>query len=255
MDYAKGFCRVLQNKEIAQGFYDLVFEHPRMAELAKPGQFVHVVCGAKTLRRPISICGIDAAAGTIRMVYQVRGEGTQWLSLIRPGDELDILGPLGHGFERTDAEPVIFIGGGIGVPPLLEAAKCYDGRAEAILGFRGTESAILLDDFSAACKTVAVATDDGSMGHHGFVTDILKQRLADGPCGLICACGPLPMLKLVAGLAQECDVPCQVSMEQRMGCGVGACLVCSCKTKLGKDERYVQVCQYGPVMDAKEVVW
>jgi dihydroorotate dehydrogenase electron transfer subunit len=255
MEKVKGFCKVLRNQPVAKDCYDMIFEHTEMARLASAGQFVHIVCGNKTLRRPISICEIDKQAGTIRMLYQVKGEGTQWLSDVSVGDEIDVLGPLGHGFDIVSCENPIVVGGGIGCPPMLETAKAFGGKAEAILGFRSADFAILQDDFNNACKAVNITTDDGSLGHHGFVTDVLKERLEEGRCDLILACGPRVMLKNIAALAEQYGVRCQVSMEERMGCGVGACLVCNCKTKLGDNERYVQVCRYGPVMDSKEVVW
>lgn len=246
-------CTVLENTEIATGIYDLIIKTPQSAE-AKPGQFVNIYCEGKPLRRPISICEINKQSGTLRLVYQIKGEGTKWLSKVKVGETLDILGPLGHGFSVSKAQKVVFVGGGIGTPPLLETTKHCNTKPDAILGFRSKEFAVLIDDFNKHCENVQVSTDDGSLGHHGFVTTLLEQRLKSD-CDLVCACGPKPMLKAVAKIAEDRGVECQVSLEERMGCGIGACLVCVCKLKSGNKERHAQVCRYGPVINSKEVVW
>jgi len=255
MDYTKTLAEVLKNEMIAVGFYDMVIKTPQ-ARVASVGQFVTILCGSKTLRRPISICEINAEMESLRIVYQIRGEGTQWLSTVKEGERIDIIGPLGHGFSLKTAKNVVFVGGGIGTPPLLGAALSCAEKADAILGFRNTSAMILTDDFKSACRNVMIATDDGSYGHHGFVTDLLKKRLEDSECDLVCACGPTAMLKAIASIAEEKGIKCQVSMEERMGCGIGACLACVCKLKGKEDEiRHAQVCKYGPVIDSKEVIW
>jgi len=255
MVYTKALGEVLKNESIATGFYDMVIKTPQ-ARVAAVGQFVTILCGVKTLRRPISICEINASEETLRIVYQIRGEGTQWLSTVKKGDRIDVLGPLGHGFSVKNAKNVVFVGGGIGTPPLLGAAQNCPEKPDAILGFRNTGAMILTDDFKSACRNVMIATDDGSYGHHGFVTDLLKKRLDESECDLVCACGPTPMLKAIAVLAEGKGIKCQVSMEERMGCGIGACLVCVCKIKSGENDiRHAQVCKYGPVIDSKEVIW
>ena len=150
----------------------------------------------------------------------------------------------------------MLIGGGIGVPPMLQtakAAKDAGAQPRAVLGFRNRGAVILEADFQAVCETF-VTTDDGSYARHGFVTDVLKELLA-GATG-VAACGPKPMLKAIAALAEDAGLPCQVSMEERMGCGIGACLVCACALKAENGEtRYGHVCKDGPVFDAKEVAW
>ncbi len=256
MGYTKAFAKVLRNENIAPGIYDLLVKTPQAAD-AQAGQFVEIYCPGKTLRRPISICEIDKVAGTLRMVYMVKGEGTLWLSQVKVGDTLDLLGPLGHGFDLSQSKDAIVIGGGIGVPPMLETAKLQGKQCDAILGFRTASAAILLDDFEQVCNEVMLCTDDGTLGLKGFVTDILEKRLASRqPFDLVCACGPMVMLKNVAKLCEKYNVSCQVSLEERMGCGIGACVGCAVRIQ---DEagtvRSAQVCRYGPVMDAKEVVW
>lgn len=251
-------CRVAQQTRLGEGLYETVLEAPQIAAAAQCGQFVHIACGeGNLLRRPISIC--RAAADKLTVVYQVKGEGTRWLAERQEGDTLDVLGPLGHGFDvaALGASPVL-IGGGIGVPPMLQTAVCAaqaGAQPRAVLGFRNQGAVILEEAFRAVCETF-VTTDDGSYARHGFVTDVLKEQLADATG--VAACGPKPMLRAIAALAREAGVPCQVSMEERMGCGIGACLVCACELKLKDGQqgvRYGHVCKDGPVFDAEEVVW
>ena len=249
-------CRVVSNEEIGTGLFALTMEAPVLCMQAQPGQFVHITCGeGNLLRRPISICNVEQ--GSMTVVFQVKGDGTLWLSRRRAGDVLDVLGTLGHGFrmEQLGSRPV-FIGGGIGVPPMLmtmQAAKENGAQPEAILGFRNRNVVIMEDAFLGETH---ICTDDGSYGLLGFVTDILKMHAHDFTS--VCACGPKPMLKAVAQIAEEQGIPCQVSMEERMGCGIGACLVCACELKLRDGEegvRYGHVCKDGPVFDSQEVVW
>ena len=249
-------CRAASNTRLGEGLYQLVLDAPQIAAAAQCGQFVHIACGeGNLLRRPISIC--EAGEGRLRIVFQVKGSGTEWLADRKAGDTLDVLGPLGHGFDTAalGARPVL-IGGGIGVPPMLQAAKCAKAAGaapRAVLGFRNRGAVILEEDFRAVCETF-VTTDDGSYARHGFVTDVLKELVADATG--VAACGPKPMLKAIAAIAKQAGLPCQVSMEERMGCGIGACLVCACALKAENGEtRYGHVCKDGPVFNAEEVEW
>lgn len=261
MAYLQTEGRIASIRRLNKAAFDITLFTPELAEAAVPGQFLHIRCGEQPLRRPISICEIDRKIGALRIVFEVRGKGTAWLSERQMGDVVDVLGPLGNGFSLPESgEGIVLIGGGIGTPPLLSVARALPDKAEAILGFRNADACILARDFALACANVQIATDDGSLGFHGLVTDLLKERLAahtarEKPCAGILACGPTPMLKAIAALAQEHQIPCQVSLEERMGCGVGACLVCACKTKEPDGEHYRHVCKDGPVFDAKEVVW
>ncbi len=256
MNYMQGNYKIKAVRRLTQTVYDIDIHCPEMTAVSKSGQFVHIRCGEKTLRRPISICGINKQEGMMRLVYEVRGEGTAWLAQQTEGCEIDILGPLGNGFALGNTErKVLFVGGGIGVPPLLETSKAFGTNAVSILGFRNKEAVILKEDFENICGAVHITTDDGSCGHHGLVTDVLKDCLAQGGFSEIFACGPTPMLKGVSALAKEYHVPCQVSLEERMGCGVGACLVCACKTREDGQEHMRHVCKNGPVFNAEEVVW
>ncbi len=223
---------IIEKKTMTESVFMLKLDAPEIAKTAFPGQFIHVRCGAENLlRRPISIC--DVKDGVVTTVIEVRGEGTRWLDERRPGEVLDLLGPLGHGFD-VNGENIILVGGGIGVPPMLYTARKAAGNVTAILGFR-TDSCILLkDEFDRICNDVCLTTDDGSAGERGFVTTALERYLKNGGFDTILACGPKVMLKAVAELSAQYSVDCQVSLEERMGCGVGACLVCACQTVGGK---------------------
>ena len=217
-----------------------------------PDQFVHVKCGhSRLLRRPISIC--DWEENLLRIVFAVRGEGTEWLSRRKAGDRLDVLGPLGRGFRMDREGRYLLVGGGIGVPPMLGCAKWTAERSTAVLGFRSADRAMLSKDFQKSCKEIFLCSDDGSIGRHGFVDaqvrDILEK---DKDFTEVLACGPKPMLKNVAAVAAGFGVPCQVSMEERMACGVGACLGCAIQMADGTMQH---VCKDGPVFDAGEVDW
>ena len=214
---------VIKNEEIASGIFDLWVENPTLSSIAKPGQFAHILVPGKTLRRPISIC--DADKSCLRLVYQVKGEGTEILSKIKEGEYLDIIAPLGNGFEIKEDKKYCFIGGGIGVPPMLYASKMKE-KPVVITGFRNKDLVILQSDFRKDNCELYLTTDDGTAGEKAFVTDVLKRKLND--IDEVCACGPSPMLKAIAEICNDANVPCQISLEERMGCGIGACLVCAC---------------------------
>lgn len=258
MKYDTGSCRILEKQQLTVDIYDVTVDAGKLALLAKPGQFVHVLVPGHTLRRPISICGIDRAANTLRLVFQVRGEGTAQLAALNCGDSIDLLAPLGRGFSLGNTgRKVLFVGGGIGVPPLLEAAKPFGENAAVVLGFRSREAVILKEDFERNGNRVQIATDDGSLGHHGLVTDCMEALEAEHfAFEEVFACGPAPMLKAVSRAAERLGVPCQVSMEQRMACGVGACLGCAVKLRREDGgEYYGHVCKDGPVFRAHDIVW
>jgi len=230
----------------------LTLDAPELAPLAKPGQFVHIRCGEENLlRRPISVC--DAKGESLTLVVQRKGKGTAYLSERRPGDVLDLLGPLGHGFEIGEGR-YLLVGGGIGTPPLLYAARSAP-QADAVLGFRAGDAVILEEDFRSICGAVVVTTEDGAYGRPGNVTGPLKEMLESGSYAGVLACGPRPMLRAVAEACAAFQVPCQVSLEERMGCGVGACLVCACRTAKDGREEMRRVCKDGPVFRAEEVCW
>ena len=221
-----------------------------------PGQFVHIKCGdSLLLRRPISVCTCqeDQPEDLLAIVFEVRGEGTQWLANRPVGHSVDVMGLLGNGFAMKPEGRYLLVGGGIGVPPIRGCAQYTGKKSTAIVGFRSKEKAILLDHLEEECAKVMVATDDGSLGYHGFVDALVRQELSENNnYDAVLACGPKPMLRNVAKVAEEFGVPCQVSMEERMGCGVGACLVCACDMADGTRKH---VCKDGPVFESHRVAW
>lgn len=251
MKYDAQDCKLVSKKQLTPTIYDFRLYNPQLAAIAQPGQFVQVLVPGKTLRRPISVC--DVEGDVIRLVFEVRGEGTELLSHTKTDESINIIAPLGKGFTLDPKEKTIFIGGGIGVPPMLYSARQCGQNAVVINGFRNKDAVILSEDFEKAAGRLIITTDDGSYGIHGFVTEPLKELIAEAD--KVCACGPMPMLKNIAKIAKEHSVPCQVSLEQRMACGVGACLGCAVPVKDGGRIIYQHVCKDGPVFDSEAVAW
>ena len=247
-------CKIVSKNWLNRDAVYMVLEVGDMVRTSwkGPGQFVHVKCGdSLLLRRPISVCSCmeEEPEDTLAIVFEVRGEGTQWLANRPAGHSVDVMGLLGNGFSMKPEGRYLLVGGGIGVPPMVGCAQYTAGKSTAIVGFRSQEKAILTDWLERETAKLMVATDDGSLGYHGFVGQELEQ---DKNYDAVLACGPKLMLRNVARVAQAFGVPCQVSMEERMGCGVGACLVCACDMKDGSRKH---VCKDGPVFDSKEVDW
>jgi len=247
---------VLSNNKILSyaNYYDLRFKITEGEDKAYPGQFLHISCGPGfTLRRPLSICEVEG--GVYRVCYEVRGRGTERLSKLEPGDIVDTLPPAGRGFSLREECRALLVGGGIGIYPLLWLAKLYGKRADAMLGFRSRALVHMDAEFAAHCENVGVITDED-----GFVTRLAEEALAMAAgqgrqYEVIHACGPKPMLRSIAALAERYGVSCEVSLEERMACGVGACMGCVCKIKSGGAYEYKRVCADGPVFDAREVAW
>ena len=254
---------VVDQSSLGNGIYDLTLKTDKIAKAAKAGQFVSVYSNdkSKLLPRPISLCGINRADDTIRLVYRVTGEGTgteEFSKLVR-GDKVRILGPLGNGFTVEPGKKAFLIGGGIGVPPMLQLAKDINAGIDnavcdmnIVMGYRD-ENTFLLDEFKEQAASF-VATEDGSVGTKGNVIDAIKENALEAD--VIYACGPMPMLRALKAYAAEHDMDCFISMEERMACGIGACLACVCKTKDKDAHSNVnnkRICKEGPVFDAKEV--
>lgn len=242
---------------------------PKITKNALPGQFIHIKCSKENyplLRRPLSIHRIDKEKGEIFILFQVIGEGTKLLAKRTIGDNLDILGPIGNGFNiYPKSKKIMIVGGGIGVAPLLslcEESIRKDKEVRVLVGALKKELVIGEENFRNLGAKVDVATDDGSYQYKGLVTDLLEGVIKGGwLADQIFACGPKPMLKKINEIALQANINCQVSLEERMGCGIGACLGCVCKIK-AKDKKedkvkykYKRVCVDGPIFEGSEVVW
>ncbi|HJC27688.1 MAG TPA: dihydroorotate dehydrogenase electron transfer subunit [Candidatus Alistipes stercoravium] len=245
--YKKGIYRILANEPLTQSVWRMVLEGDTQW-ITAPGQFVNIALEGRYLRRPISVCDYDER--TITLIYKVVGDGTAQMSRMAAGTELDLLTGLGNGFSiREEVRRPLLVGGGVGVPPLYHLAKrlLAAGRpVEVILGFNTAAECFYEEEFRALGCTVTVATADGSHGVRGFVTTALAERRPD--FDYFYACGPLPMLR---ALAEAVEQDGQLSFEERMGCGFGACMGCSCKTKYGNK----RICKEGPVLEKGEIIW
>lgn len=243
-------CKILSNTALAEGIYDMTFACPDISAQAKPGQFVEIYPdnGANLLARPISICEIKD--GAIRVVFQKIGKGTELFSKLKPGDTIRVLGPCGNGYNLKEGTALL-VGGGIGVPPLLEACKQLSGEKTVVLGFRS--GSFLTEEFEKYGASVYISTDDGSVGFKGNVVDLIKEKNITAEH--IYSCGPKIMLKFLSQLAMEKNIDTQVSMEERMACGIGACVGCVVKIKSADGWEFKKVCKDGPVFDCKEVAW
>ncbi|MDD6811077.1 MAG: dihydroorotate dehydrogenase electron transfer subunit [Lachnospiraceae bacterium] len=246
---------VVSQEELAEQIYDLWLETDLAME-AKPGQFVAVYPqdAGTLLPRPISICEADKEKGRIRLVYRIAGKGTKEFSSYKPGDKVAVLGVLGNGFplEKAEGKKVFLMGGGIGIPPMLQLAKELKAEKQIVVGYRNHDT-FLQEDLSRNGK-VYIATEDGSVGSKGNVMDAIAEN--DLQADVIMACGPMPMLRAIKKYAQENGIEAYISLEERMACGVGACLGCVCKTKEVDHHSHVnnaRICTDGPVFEAKEV--
>ncbi len=251
--------QILLKETISDDIFRLTLQAPAIAGAAHPGQFVMLQVENSLdplLRRPFSIHQV-AADGSVQILFKVVGKGTAKLSRLTTGDTVDCIGPLGRGFPLERMDRLCLVGGGMGIAPLYFLAKRLlqagiEPENDYVLLGAATrnELTIFADEFFDLGYTVKTATDDGSLGHHGFVTDLLEPILAD--IERVYTCGPFTMMGIVAARAQAADVQCMVSMETHMACGLGACLGC---TLAGADGNYIHVCRQGPVFDGKEVAW
>lgn len=250
----KETAKILSQNKIADGIYSMWVETTAAKE-AKPGQFIDVYVNddSKLLPRPISIC--EVKDDSLRIVYRVVGGGTKIMSTYEEGDEIQIIGPLGNGFDMRDGKAIL-VGGGIGIPPMVELAKNLSERKgkENVISVMGYRDELFLVDELEQFSTVVIATEDGSTGTKGTVIDALDENGVDGD--VLYACGPIPMLKALKDWANGKGIECQISLEERMACGIGACLACVCKTKEKDEHSNVcnkRICKDGPVFDANEI--
>lgn len=224
---------------------------PEIAAQALPGQFVNVRVSKGTaplLRRPFGVAGVCREHGTFTMIYRVLGEGTQLLAELCSGDRLSIVGPLGNGFATGAAKPLL-VGGGLGLAPLLYLAAALDGACDVLMGGHNADELFWTELYEQHSSNIYLTTDDGSAGTKGTVMALLPELLAGGGYDRVYVCGPVPMMKAVAGACLAAGVPCQVSLEKYMACGLGACLSCACE---GVGRR-LKICKDGPVFWAGEV--
>lgn len=243
---------ILKNEKIALEVYSMWIEAETIAKEVVPGQFLSLFCKNKSrlLPRPISVCEVSKDKKSIRLVYKILGKGTEEFSFYKAGEEIEVMGPLGNGFELLNKKALI-IGGGVGIPPMLELAKNLDCEKKIVLGYRDE---LFLDKDLEKYGEVFVSTEDGSYGTKGNVLDAIKEHGLSAE--VIYACGPTPMLRALKEYALEHKITAQLSLEERMACGIGACLACTCKTK-GKDHHTnvnnKRICKDGPVFFAEEV--
>lgn len=275
-------CVINSNIEIAANIYDMEIQVGGMADIASPGQFVNLYCydSSKLLPRPISICNVDQTNKTLRLIYAVVGEGTKEFATLVAGDKIDVLGPLGKGFdlENKADKNILIVGGGVGTPPLLELAKSLKAQYQdsititTVLGFR--DEVYLASEFKAYGH-VLVATDSGSSGFKGNVIDLMKQELSSKldkqGYDYLYSCGPTPMLRGLQQFNKDYSLEAEFSLEERMGCGFGGCVGCVVGIRTpetkdifmndkevsieDKDFDYKKVCKDGPVFEYSEVIF
>lgn len=252
-------AKIISNISAAPNIFSMSVEAPAIAQEARPGQFLHVRCGSSTnplLRRPFSINNINGES--VKILYQVRGEGTRFMSSLEPDNMLDIIGPLGNGFTMPkEGSKCLIIAGGIGIAPmhfLINKLGQNNNSIDMLFGCLNKEQLSIIKNIQGLCDTVKVSTNDGSHGIKGYVTDI--ETGLNG-YDVVYSCGPEPMLKVVSQKTAMSNVECQVSLERYMACGVGACLSCVCEVADdgSKNSVYSRVCVDGPVYDSRAVKW
>lgn len=245
--YKKGIYKICSNAPLTASVWRMVLAGDTQW-ITAPGQFVNIALEGRYLRRPISVCDFDAQ--TLTLVYKVVGGGTEQMSRMREGEELDLLTGLGNGFStEVAAWRTLLVGGGVGVPPLYNLARqlLAQGKSvQVVLGFNTASEVFYEQEFRALGCEVCVATVDGTAGVKGFVTTAIAENCPD--FDYFYACGPLPMLR---ALCETIEQDGQLSFEERMGCGFGACMGCSCKTKYGNK----RICKEGPVLSKGEIIW
>ena len=247
---------IIRQEEIADDIYSMWLQTDKIAEQAVPGQFISVYSndGSRLLPRPISLCEIDKDKKALRIVYRVAGKGTAEFAQCQKGDKLEILGPLGNGFpmERAEGKKVFLIGGGIGIPPMVELSRQLPGEKTVIAGYR--DDKLFLKEELERNAVFYAATEDGSVGTKGNVMNAIEENHLQAD--VIFACGPMPMLRAIKKYAEEKKIKAYISLEEHMACGVGACLGCVVKTKEVDHHSHVhnaRICTDGPVFDAEEV--
>ena len=256
------FAELIKKEKLLEGLYKFSVDAKEIVELANPGNFIEIRINENSdpfLRRPISIYNLDKENGVLEFIFQVKGKGTELLAKKKEGDKIDIIGPLGNGtFKFEEYKNIAVIGGGIGIFPLYELSKQAKNAGKKVytyLGFRNKDLVTLENEFDEVSTMLTITTDDGSYKNSGFAINYLENDLEKNNIDCIYACGPLPMLKAVKKLAEEKEIPCQISLEEKMGCGMGVCLGCAVRTATSTDDnpQYLHVCKAGPVFNSKMV--
>ncbi|MDD2402524.1 MAG: dihydroorotate dehydrogenase electron transfer subunit [Clostridia bacterium] len=250
---------VVSHKKIGDKIYSLIFNAPEIANSASPGQFVHIRCSNgldPLLRRPISINDVDKEKGLVSIWYQVVGKGTEFLSKVKVGECLDVIGALGRGFDSNiDGKNVLLIGGGMGIAPLIYLGSVISKKNTVRGIFGGRNKDVIPCILSESNFDYELCTEDGSIGREGLVTDLLEDQLHKEKIDAIYSCGPKPMLTAMQRISSREEIPLQVSLEAVMACGVGACLGCAFKGYRDGEEAWLKVCKDGPVFWDSEVKW
>ncbi|MBN1622903.1 MAG: dihydroorotate dehydrogenase electron transfer subunit [Clostridia bacterium] len=251
---------VIGKSEFCENNILLRIRQAQIADKAYPGQFVNIKCpgdGSLILRRPISIMNASPNEGWFEIAFEIRGKGTRLLSEVNVGDTLDIMGPLGKGFEYSyDYRRIAVIGGGIGIYPLyFLGKKMTECEIDVFMGYRCADRVVLSNDFDREGCSVYLSTDDGSAGYSGYITSLFKKVYEPGRYDMIYVCGPEIMARTVTAILGEEKSICQISMEERMGCGIGACLVCTCAVNDKGVFTRKTTCKDGPVFRASDLVW
>ncbi len=249
---------IIKNELMASDIFEMTLKTDKLPADVKAGQFANVKVPNRTdliLRRPFGIYSANFDDNTIKLGYALRGQGTKALSELPAGTKVQVLLPLGNGFPAVEeGKKVLLVGGGIGVLPLLSVAETYKNNViSSCIGFKDASLQMKVDEFKALSQEFVLASDDGSIGEKGYVAQVLAKYIDQINPDVIFACGPEIMLKGLGEFAQKYTT--YVSLEQRMGCGIGACLVCSCKTKKDGEEHYARVCADGPVFKFEEVFY
>ncbi|MGM9817531.1 MAG: dihydroorotate dehydrogenase electron transfer subunit [Paludibacteraceae bacterium] len=242
----KTVFKIISNKPLTKCIYEMCLEG-NTAAIKNAGQFVNIALDGFYLRRPISVC--DFSENFLKIIYKIVGKGTELMAKMQSGEQLEMLTGLGNGFSVNNCQKPLLVGGGVGVPPMYRLAKdlvAQGKQVSVVLGFNTCEEIFYKNEFEALGANVYVATADGSVGTKGFVTDAIAANKIEAD--YFYACGPLPMLR---ALYNALDIDGEMSFEERMGCGFGVCMGCSCKTKNG----YKRICKEGPVLKKDEIVW
>lgn len=256
-------AKIIANENINNGFYNLVIQCPYIAENCTPGQFAMLDIGKNHvpyIRRPLAIAAIEREDGTVRFIYKLVGNGTHSLSEMERGSEFTIIGPLGNGYTVPPKDSrVLLVAGGIGITSImciLQLLRELDCKTYLAMGSRDKNGLLCMEEVQNMCTELCVSTEDGTVGYHGMITPVVEELISKHKFDIAYMCGPESMMKFVSPVIFNAGIHCEVSMERRMGCGIGVCVGCSCKLN-DPQKGLIQkrVCKEGPVFNAQEVVW